>query len=270
MQRSLSLAFTAAIIFSMISTIYAGQANAFSSAVQPVYSAMVTPNIDGKWTNNEEWDDAATSYIVSTTGIRYGAFRDKYLVDFSTPTLSVKDNYIIEFFTDKTNDAGDYVRVAYCTDLTGSTAPQATDFMIEYSGHGTITTYVGNGAGWTATSIGSTVTVAQQASVSKLNGTNPHYVTEIQFEKTTTLPYAAQNNYICVAVFDASNPAAGVISWPPNGDPNVPNTYGLNDASVPSTIPEGLNFGVIAMLALAAAVVGFYYMRKQPRNLWVR
>ena len=269
MKRALSLVFTAALIFSMSLAIYAGSANAFSSSVQPVYSAIVTPSIDGKWTSNEEWDDAATSYLVSAAGVRYGAFRDKYLVDFSTGALSVKDNYIIELFTDKTNDAGDYVRIAYCTDLIGSTSPQPTDFMIEYSGHGTVMTYVGNGIGWTASGIGVTPSIAQLVSATKLNGTNPHYTTEVQFEKTTTVPNAAQNNYICVAVYDASNPATGIVTWPPNGDINVPNTYGFNDASAPSTMPEGLDFSVVAMVSLTAVVIGCLYLKKQPKTFWI-
>ncbi len=242
---------------------------AFSSAVQTVYSGTVTPTFDGKWTTNDEWTDGMTSYLTNASGVRYGAFVDKYLLDFSSGALSVKDNYIIELFTDRTNDAGDYVRLAYCTDLTGSATPQTTDFMIEYSGHGTLRTYIGNGTGWGAATIGSTVTVAQLVSISKLNGTNPHYTTELQFEKTTTVPNAAQNNYICIAVYDASNPAAGVVTWPPSANINVPNTYGYNDASALATIPEGLGFGIIAMLSLTAAVVGFYYMRKQPKSIWV-
>lgn len=271
MKRAISSIFIAAIICSMILAMYAGLAYAFSSANQQVFSASVIPTIDGKWTTNDEWDDAMTSYLVSATGVRYGAFRDKYVLDF-TNGLSVKDNYIIELFTDKTNDAGDYVRVAYCTDTagTGGSAPQTTDFMIEYAGHGVLRTYVGNGTGWAASTIGSTVSIAQLVSISKLNGTNPHYTTEIQFEKTTTAPNAAQNNYICVAVYDASNAAAGVISWPPNSNPNVPNTFGFNDASALGTIPEGIGFEVVTILSCAAVMVGVYYLRKQPKAIWVR
>jgi hypothetical protein len=269
MKKANSVAITVAIICSLILAMTAGTAAAFSSAIQQVFSASVIPTIDGKWTANNEWDDGMTSYLTSASGVRYGAFVDKYVLDFSAE-LSVTDNYMIEFFTDKTNDAGDYVRVAYCTDTTtGGTAPQTTCFMIEYSGHGTLKTYVGNGTGWALSPIGSTVTIAQLVSISKMNGSNPHYTTEFTFEKTTTVPNAAQNNYICVQVYDASNAAAGIITWPPNANVNVPDTYGYNDASALAAIPEGVGFGVVAMLSCAAVMVGFCLLRK-PKTTWVR
>jgi|WetSurMetagenome_2_1015567.scaffolds.fasta_scaffold04740_4 hypothetical protein len=238
---------------------------AYSSASQSVFSASVTPTFDGKWTANDEWDDAMTSYVTTSTGSVVGAFRDKYVLDFSAG-LSVTDNYLIEFFVDKTNDTSDYVQICYCGGADNAASPQADDFLFQIFGHnGTYKYYIGSGSGWAESSmITPTPKLGQLVSISKMNGTNPHWTYEFQFEKTVTT--AGQNNYISISVFDASNPAQGVVTWPPNANSSKPNTYGLNDASALASIPEGISFAPIATLATIALIVGFFVMRKRLKT----
>ena len=262
MKKAVYVAFVIALLCSLFLTLYAGPVNAFSSAIQTVYAAGADSTIDGKWTTNTEWDDGMTSTITSAAGAKTGIFIDKYLLDFSAG-LSVKDEYIIEAFTDKTNDTGDYTVLAYCTGSNGGTAPQSDDLKFEIDGHnGTIKTYVGTGTGW-APYNPDQLQWAQLLSVSKLNGTNPHWTTEIKVEKTTNL--MQQNNYIMVGFYDASNAAAGVQTWPPNASVDVPNTYGFNDATALGTIPEGIGLAPIVVLGSIAVLIGCLYLRKQQK-----
>jgi hypothetical protein len=265
MKKKVTVAFIITILCVLLlaTSLNAQPVKAYSTASQSVFSATVTPTFDGKWTANDEWDDGMTSYITTSTGAVVGAFRDKYVVDFSAG-LSVTDNYLVEFFTDKNNDTGDYVQLCYCSSGTDNAAsPQTDDFMFQVFGHnGTYNYYTGSGSGWTIGSmISPTPKLAQLVSISKLNGTNPHWTYEFQFEKTVTS--AGQNNYISVSLYDASNAAQGVATWPPNANSSKPNTYGFNDASALGSIPEGIGFAPVATLTAIALLVGFFIMRKK-------
>ncbi|HLN44332.1 MAG TPA: hypothetical protein VK209_01355 [Candidatus Sulfotelmatobacter sp.] len=105
-------------------------------------------------------------------------------------------------------------------------------------------------------------------SISKLNGTNPHYTAELRLEKTGNGPDI--NNAIRVAIFDASNAALGEQAWPPGSNLNIPDGYGGDPADTTNPIPEGLSFEVMATLSFAAVLVGFYSLRKGPKNIWTR
>ncbi|MGE5638364.1 MAG: hypothetical protein ACM3WQ_06625, partial [Chloroflexota bacterium] len=109
-------------------------------AVNPSYSITVyggaDATIDGKWTTDAEWDDAATA-VISPNAI----FRLKYYFAMSGSTFLVYDEFLVEFFADKTNDTGDYVRICYDCSANGGSAPQTDDIRIDYVGHnGTIVT----------------------------------------------------------------------------------------------------------------------------------
>jgi hypothetical protein len=263
MKKAISVIIISVLIGSLFLAMYAGPVQAFSSATQSIFSGTAEVTYDGKWTNNAEWDDAATSNIGSG-GTNTGIFRDKYTLIMDP--FVVYDNYLIEAFTDTTNDAGDYIQICYCTTETGSAAPQTTDFRIDYVGHGataTKTTYKGTGTAWAASAL-SDVTVAQLMSISKLNGNIPHWTTEVRIDKSGN--GGQMNNYIMVAFYDASNAAQGVQVWPPSATVNNPNSWGLNDASALSAIPESLGIGTIMVLAAVAMFVGFVCLRKLPKK----
>jgi hypothetical protein len=271
MKKAVSIVFTSALICILFLVMYVGPTVA-QTATQSIFQLSNAVTFDGKWTSNTEWDDAATSNIVGTGGVS-GIFRDKYEIigTFGGTDFDVVDRYLIEFFTDKTNDTGDYVKLCYDTVPSGGSSLLSTDLMIQISGHnGTIQKFVGAGANWAP---GSIITpappfMAQAISISKLNGTNPHWTTEIAFDKYGNGGAISPN--IMIAVYDASNSAAGIQTWPPGANVNNPSTWGLNDASALSTIPEGIGFGVMTMLSCAAVMVGFFYLRKQPKITRVR
>jgi hypothetical protein len=263
MKKAISVFIISVLIGSLFLAMYAGPVQAFSTATQKIFMAAAGSTYDGKWTTTTEWDDGATANIVSgatTTGI----FRNKW--SFIADPLAVYDEYLIEAFTDTTNDAGDYVQICYCSTETGSAAPQTTDFRIDYVGHGataTKVTYKGTGTAWAAAAL-TDVTIAQLMSISKLNGNIPHWTTEVKLEKIAN--GAGQNNHIMVAFYDASNAAAGVQVWPPSATANNPNSWGLNDAGAFEAIPESLGIGTIMALASVAIVVGFVCLRKLPKK----
>ena len=69
-----------------------------------------------------------------------------------------------------------------------------------------------------------------------------------------------------VAVYDASNSAAGVQDWAPGSDVNVPDEWGLISGYSPDPIPEGLTFGVMMLLSSVSLLVGYYYLRKRKET----
>jgi hypothetical protein len=268
MKKVRKKTFVIALLCSLFLALYAGTVHAqfIPTVVQHIYQESVTPTRDGKWTSDGEWDDAATSNIVGTGGAVSGIFRDKYALigTFGGSDFDVIDDYLIEFFTDKTNDTGDYLELCYDTTQNGGTSLVSTDLMVKIPGHnGTIQTFVGSASGWVAGSILNT-NFAQAVSISKLNGTNPHWTYEIAFDKYNNGGGIDTN--IMIALYDANNPAAGNQTWPPGASITNPSTWGDNDASDNlTTIPEGLGIGPMVMLSSVAVLIGFYYFRKLER-----
>jgi len=62
--------------------------------------------------------------------------------------------------------------------------------------------------------------------------------------------------------YDASNP--GFKAWPPT-DPDVPDTWGIENYTM-EPIPEGLTFGVMALLSTVSVFVGYKYFVKRKET----
>ncbi len=110
------------------------------------YNPNVTPTIDGKWTTNDEW---TLNGEVTTVGSDL-AFRSVWILVSMDP-ITVTDTFLVEFFSDTTNDADDYWQLCIDGDQSGGTAPQTTDYRIDIIGHTTLKLYQGTGSGWTET-----------------------------------------------------------------------------------------------------------------------
>jgi hypothetical protein len=200
-----------------------------------IYSAKWNSGINGYWDNRTEWSDAA-----SPSGLPANlVFRNKWSVTFTGGVLKVYEWYLIEFFGDNTNDSGDYVQICYDSNATGNAAPKGgatPDLRIDYVGHAgnsSIKTYVGTGTGWALGTVNDTL-MAQTLNTSRLNS-NPHWITEFRIEKQAN--GLGMNNGIRIAVYDASNPSAGVIAYPPTSQQDVPNSYSLNSYTSSSNLP---------------------------------
>jgi hypothetical protein len=204
-----------------------------------IYSQKWASGIIGYWDNRTEWSDAA-----SPSGLPANlVFRNKWSVSFVGGALKVYESYLIEFFGDNTNDTGDYVQICYDSNATGAAAPKALqgnastpDVRIDYVGHSgnaSIKTYVGNGTGWALGNVNDTL-MAQTLNTSRLNS-NAHWITEFRIEKQAN--GLGMYNGIRIAVYDASNPSAGVIAYPPASQQDVPNSYSLNTFTSTSNLP---------------------------------
>jgi hypothetical protein len=199
-------------------------------AVDPTYPTTIyqgkgTSTFDGYWTTSTEWDDAAKPLAMDTASF---VFRNKWVM-VTTGGFKIFDQYLIEVFGDNTNDAGDYVQICYDNTAIGGTAPNASDIRIDIVGHNnaTVNMYMGTGTGWAPVTNINDTQVAQSLNVSKL-GMSPHWITEFSINKLTN--GLGMNNAIRVAVYDASNPSAGVLAYPPTSQQDVPSSWALNAA----------------------------------------
>ncbi len=260
MKKIVIAAFTILVLSSLILSIVPNVIAAKAGYQMYTYQATVTPTMDGRWTDGAEWADAYQG-VISANAI----FRVKYTVVMGDPFV-VYEHYLVEIFNDNTNDAGDYWQLCYDPTAQGGSAPQTDDIKIDYVGHvgSGLAVYKGNGAGWASTAFSTpgSVWVVDSISASPLNS-NPHWILEMRVDK---MAWGLNiDNLIRVAVYDASNAAAGVHSWPLSSA-DVPNDYGMNTA-VLEPIPEGLGFGVIVLLSTTAVLVGSLYFRKHSKTL---
>ena len=218
------------------------------------YATQVLPTIDGKWTSPTEWTDGGVTMIGQEV-----AFRSKW--DFGDV---VTTRFVVEFFSDTTNDTGDYWQVCLDGDQSGGTAPQSGDYKFEIRGHTNIVWYQGNGTGWTQIApVAGEIEWANSISASPSNGT-PHWILEFNKPKNAgTIQLGILWNFR-LAAYDASNPSAGVKAWPPTS-PDVPNGWGIENYTM-DPIPESLSIGVVVLLSSAALIVGSVYLRKRPKT----
>ena len=251
MKRARFVAFLIAGIFFL--AICAGTVSAPLAGYSiTVYKASTTPTIDGKWTTETEWDDAATG-IISDDAI----FRIKW-----NQADQVYDNFIVEFFSDNTNDAEDYVRICYDVSANGGIVVGTDDVRVDYVGHGAsaqVNTYVGGGIGW-GSGLLTGITVEDSLDVSKLHG-SPHWITEFKIAKDEN--GIDVNNAIRVSVYDASNSSAGEIAWPPTG---LEQPVDWGDAPQSSSeIPEGIGLFTLVIIMSVAVLVGSLCGRKRSK-----
>lgn len=223
--------------------------------------------LDGKWTNGDEWHDAP----VLNVGTNQGKFEFKM---FSPDFVVYSMNWLFEF-ADNTNDSGD--RWQLCMDgpdAASATAPTASSYKIEIEGHTTLKVYVGTGSGWTTATTASAVTWSDSLAASSPHDPATHYICEMIIDKIALVgeggwassapaPYG-----IRVAMYDASNPGQGWVSWPPASSADNPSSWGeipTYDETM-GAYPEVLTIGVMLVLSTAAVVVSLRYFRK-PQKL---
>jgi hypothetical protein len=257
MKRASFVAFCAVILFSVCLLVNATAVK----AAYPGYSHMVYPltnavTIDGNWTSADEWTDGLQTNITANS-----VFRTKWEL-ITTPEFRVNQYILIEILNDTTDDADDYWQICMDCDMSGGTAPGSGDLRIDIVGHTDVTWYQGDGTGWTPMATPSEDQFRWNNSISESPiSSTPHWILELMFNKALG---PGPQYWARIAVYDASNPDAGVHAWPPTSR-DVPDDYGdFPYSSEP--IPENLNFGVVVLLSSVAVLVGSYYMRKRPKN----
>jgi hypothetical protein len=196
------------------------------------YPTVVEPTIDGFWTSADEWTDGEETMIGENV-----AFRSTFNVTGLDP-IGVTSYFVIEALNDVTYDAGDYWQICIDGALDGGSAPQTDDFRIDIVGHTDLVVYQGTGSGWTEVELDeSEIEWANSLSDSPNNST-PHWVLEFQIPKNEGTVLMGIFWGIRVAVYDASNPNAGVQAWPPT-DRDVPDGWGIETYTMNQYDPAG-------------------------------
>ena len=214
----------------------------------------------GTWTYGGEWNDAEVPPNLPATF----HWRQKW----TWPVPIIMEHFLIEAFTDNTNDAGDYFEFCVDGDASGGAAPQAGNYRVRYEGHTTITVYEGDGSGWveyTNYTVPDHIHIVESISSSPLNS-NPHWIIEFTMNRTKfDVSTSGYRPWIRVAVYDASNASAGVQAWPLGSSADVPDEWGLEIGTV-SQIPEALTIVAVVVLSSVAVAVSFYFLRKRPKT----
>ena len=222
------------------------------------YTGGITPaTVDGVWTTEDEWNDALTVPISGNVTFWYYAEINIYSCEF-----------LVEIFNDNTTDAEDYWQFCFDDANSGGTAPGTGDYRVDIVGHTDVVIYTGDGESWVQTTntpsdVG--LTWANSISASPIDS-NPHWILEFTFIKTTAIIPSAPPTGLRVAVYDASNSEAGVQAWAPDSDPDVPDEWGLISGYSAEPIPEGLTIGVMMLLSSVSVLVGYHYLLKRKET----
>jgi hypothetical protein len=269
MKRTILVAFCIIVLCSMALLANTETVKAYKAGyITDDYIATITPTMDGQWTTTDEWTDAQEVHL---EGSLNAIFRLKYN---TAPDYSwINQYYLIEFFDDNTNDAGDYWQMCYASaatfygDPTGGTTPQTDCLRIDFVGHSQagLTIYKGTGTGWsvfTGYTWPDNIQIVDSISASPSNSA-PHWIVEIKIQHSYTGFGIQPNFWIRVAAYDATNSAAGAQAWPASSV-DVPNDWGLMNA-LQTVIPETFPIGVMLVLSSVAVIVGSRYFRKGTR-----
>jgi hypothetical protein len=254
MKKMIVTTFCILMLCSLLVLITAGTTMAAEPGYERIsWYTQVPPTIDGAWTSEDEWTDGEITMIGEDV-----AFRSTWDMDEFVTT-----RWVVEFFSDTTDDPEDYWQFCIDGDQGGGSAPQAGDYKFEITGHTDLVWYEGDGTGWTEVALDeSEMPWANSLSDSPTNST-PHWILEFQIPKNTgTVTMGILWNFR-LAVYDASNPDAGVLAWPPT-DPDVPEGWGVENYSS-DPIPEGLGFGVLVLLSSVAVIVATLSFRKRSK-----
>jgi hypothetical protein len=254
--KKLSVAFCVISLCSLVLLVNALVVNAAQAGYDfMIYPLQNTVTFDGKWTNTAEWTDGAPANPPISANAN---FRGKWgpYVDSST----VPQYFLVEILNDNTNDANDYWQICIDSDQSGGTAPGSGDLRIDIVGHSNVTFYQGTGTAWGAMATPGSSDFQWKDSISASpTSSTPHWILEIMVNKPALGIGILFNGRI--AVYDASNNAAGVQAWPPTSR-DVPNNWGTFPYSS-DAIPENLTFGVVMLLSSVAVLAGSFAFRKK-------
>jgi hypothetical protein len=228
------------------------------------YTAMIEPTIDGKWTTPDEWTDVDMEHQMD--GDLNVVFRTNWLFSSGQGYSGYPVFWLIEFYDDNTEDAGDYWQICYDGKATDGSAPDGDDVRIDFVGHeqSGLTVYRGDGSGWVVTTEltwGESIEIVDSISDSPTNST-PHYIVEIVVDHQ--LIDSGPDQCARVAAYDESHGEAGVQAWP-DSSPDVPDEWGQTYSLVES-IPEGLTFAVMVFLSSVSLLVGQQYLQKRSKK----
>ncbi len=221
------------------------------------WGEVVPPTIDGAWTSPDEWTDGGD---VTTIGEDV-SFTSTWIFG----TEAVVTEWLVEFYSDTTDDAEDYWE--FCMDgmADGGSAPSAGDYKFVITGHTDLVWYEGDGTGWTEASFDETEIEWANALSESPSDSTEHWILEFVIPKNTGTVQLTIVWNCRLAVYDASNAGAGELAWPEGSDADDPSSYGIENYTS-DTVPEGLSFGVLVLLSSAAVIGATVVLRKRSKK----
>jgi hypothetical protein len=205
--------------------------------------------VDGQISSGE-WDDTFIYRLYAGNSTSINIYRVKWVGISST----WYDQWVLEIFNDNTNNPNDYIQICYDSTLDGGAAPKADDYLINYTGHSTITQFKGTGSNWTSSN-------DLDVKAASTLGTSPygnytHWITEINIQNEW------ESTADRIAAYDASTNTT--YMWPPQTSSNVPNDYGLAELSY-EVVPEGFSVGLTVVLSVAAVIICAWFLPKRNK-----
>ena len=253
MKRKISILMLCSLLLvTTVGTVMAGN-DAYSILE---YWTQVAPTFDGEWTSPDEWTESQHVQISDS-----GMFT--YTADIML-TSSMNSQFLVEFFSDDTDDTEDYWQICVDPSNGGGSAPGTGYGRIDIVGHTDLVCYEGDGSGWSEIPAESDIEWADSISDSPLNST-AHWILELQFNKESgAMQLAMPPNGLRIAFYDASTDT--LAAWPPDSDVNDPDTWGVVPTYSSEPIPEGLNFAVMVFLSSVSLVIGSHYLHKRSKE----
>lgn len=259
MKRSLLVAFSVIVLCGLL--LPTALVNAYYEGYETTnYLAITEPVEDGTWTTDTEWDDAMTPPNLPDTF----HWREKW-----TYPDDIYEHFLIEFFTDDTDDSGDYFQLCIDHLADGGSAPQSDDIRIDWYGHDIsgLTLYQGDGTGWvefTEHTWDTDIFIVDSIDSSPLDS-NPHWIIELWMDRSAPhfdVSGAGYAPWIRLAVYDESTDT--LAAWPPTSQ-DVPDDWG-SETGVMENIPESLTMVTAVFLSSVAIVVSCHFLRRRPKT----
>jgi hypothetical protein len=254
MKKIVSVAFSVLMLCSLLLLGIASAGNPAYSMTAYTGAAFVQQ--DGVWSQPDEYLDVQPVNMSNNA---------RFTVKLRSFDLTM--DFMIEFFGDNTDDAGDLWQICIDSDNSGGAAPDTDDFLIEVQGHTTLNTYKGNGTGWVPiTPDFQELRWADSITATPWNA-SAHWMFELREtdKEQGQIKIGDAPNGLRVAAYDASTNTTS--SWAPDSDADVPSTWGVIANYDPEAyIPEGFSIVFVVLLSSVAVVVSFYFMRKRPKT----
>jgi hypothetical protein len=258
MKRYVVVTFTmiALCLLSLQMTLVCAQDNTIVN-----YLKGADATVDGKWTSSTEWTDTMTAPNLPSGLL----FREGW-----TFPGDIIEYVLIEFYTDNTNDAGDFIQ--YCLDVgaNGGSAPQTDDILINYTGHNQLRLYKGNGTGWAPWTAPSSAAVSAANTMTGSQMYAPaHWIFELTMDRSDSNFDVSGVGYIPllrVAAYDASNSSQGIKAWPTSSTQNAPSTWGTESGQY-AAIPESPTILPVTLVSFVAVAVSLYFFQRKPKSL---
>jgi len=255
MKRNILVAFCILALCSLplLANTVTVNASPTSGYIRTDWFLQTTKTIDGNWTSDTEWTDGEPTVVSGNM-----TFRSVW-----EQAGDVYTQFVIEYFTDTTNDTGDYWQMCMDKADAGGTALSDANFRIDIVGHTNLTVYQGGASGWTELpSAKSDIQWANSISASP-NSSTPHWILEIRILKSAGTMMMDATWGVRVAAYDANT--STLVSWPPGAARDVPDQWATQTYQM-AAYPEALTITAVILLSSAAVIVGFYWLRKRPKT----